>query len=314
MCLRSVAGLEPASGALACRRSTDNRSAPARGGPAANCCGRGGAGRKALCPLSYRRANAPGGIRTHDLSLRVITGNCSGPQQCFKEDRPESNRRCEDHGLECCRYTTALTQAGTAGLEPTTCRLTSGCSSAELRPLRVARAGVEPASRAHEAREVPFLHRAAGWLRPAIAFDRSSQSSFVASVLVRAALPPFGPGSRPTWRGFGARAAGSSCPVDPFSLGRGLGYFSIFFKLGITFLVCFELLGNERGRPAGSPSSVGAVSPGSTGHTSGRGTWRRAPAARTTRRGGRATACRNTGWCRKSSCENHLGVSSGESP
>lgn len=26
-----------------------------------------------------------------------------------REDRPDSNRRREDHGLECCRYTTALT-------------------------------------------------------------------------------------------------------------------------------------------------------------------------------------------------------------
>ena len=53
-------------------------------------------------------------------------------------------------------------RAGTTGFEPAAFRLTSGRSSAELRPrgMKVARAGVEPASRAHEAREIPFLHRA----------------------------------------------------------------------------------------------------------------------------------------------------------
>lgn len=40
------------------------------------------------------------------------------------------------------------------------------------------------------------------------------------------------------------------CDGRPFSLGRGLGHVVVFFKLGITFLVCVGFAGlNERGRP-----------------------------------------------------------------
>jgi hypothetical protein len=58
----------------------------------------------------------------------------------------------EDHGLGCCRYTTA-TMTGTAGLEPATARLTSERSPSELRPQRSRGWDSNPRSRAHEARE-----------------------------------------------------------------------------------------------------------------------------------------------------------------
>src|SRR3954463_7555430 len=70
--------------------------------------------------------------------------------------RPGSNRRREDHNLECCRYTTATMQHGDGRAA---FRLTSGCSSAELRPRGSRLRGQESnlLSRAHEAREMPFL-------------------------------------------------------------------------------------------------------------------------------------------------------------
>ena len=58
----------------------------------------------------------------------------------------------EDHGLGCCRYTTA-TMTGTAGLEPAADRLTSERSPSELRPQRSRGWDSNPRSRAHEARE-----------------------------------------------------------------------------------------------------------------------------------------------------------------
>ena len=49
-----------------------------------------------------------------------------------RSGRTDSNRHREDHHPECCRYTTA-TRAGTTGIEPAACRLTSERSALELR-------------------------------------------------------------------------------------------------------------------------------------------------------------------------------------
>ena len=68
--------------------------------------------------------------------------------------------------------------AGTTGFEPAAFRLTSGCSSAELRPLGTRARGQESnlLSRAHEAREIPFLHRAPNLIWPA-GFEPASSGS-----------------------------------------------------------------------------------------------------------------------------------------
>jgi hypothetical protein len=72
----------------------------------------------------------------HSLGHRVYSAASSPVLSVrgMREDRPESNRRREDHGLECIRYTTALTEAGTIGIEPTACRLTSGRSPTSYAP------------------------------------------------------------------------------------------------------------------------------------------------------------------------------------
>ena len=83
------------------------------------------------------------------MILKVRTGGVEPPQPWLHElratglqpaelavaqrphggGRPDSNRYHEVHNLECCRYTTATTEAGTTGLEPAASRLTSECSA-----------------------------------------------------------------------------------------------------------------------------------------------------------------------------------------
>ena len=112
-------------------------------------------------------------------------------------------------------------------------------------------------SRAHEARGMPFPHRAS---------MRSSLSVFCAS------LPPFGPGSRPAWRGAGARCrALRPSSAGPFSLGRGLGQSVVFFKLGITFGLCrlglFKtVLERKKAATWGRPRSCGSNAHGPLAH------------------------------------------------
>lgn len=108
----------------------------------------------------------------------------------------------------------------TTGFEPATSRATSERSTTELRPRELRGQESNLLSRAHEAREMPFLHRAsfmwpAGFepATPRASSGRSTGLSYShVELLSRFSVPLSHPsaldrrrGRRPTWRGVGAR-------------------------------------------------------------------------------------------------------------
>ena len=105
------AGVEPASSAFARQRSSAQLRA-FEGASGRNRT-RTSSVRRACAPVDTTEASADGWSRTITAGGAAFTGRracrCSASA---REDRPGSNRRREDHDLECFRYTTALRENG----------------------------------------------------------------------------------------------------------------------------------------------------------------------------------------------------------
>ena len=109
--------------------------------------------------LHPQRVSADGWSRTTTACVcswatGLQPGELAGTQRPHEEGgRPGSNRRRAGHDRECLPLHHDHHETGTTGFEPAASRLTSECSAhLSYAPNEVAPAGVEPASRAHEAR------------------------------------------------------------------------------------------------------------------------------------------------------------------
>lgn len=199
----------------------------------------------------------------------------------------------------------------TTGFEPATSRATSERSTTELRPRELRGQESNLLSRAHEARGIPFPHRAsfmwpAGFepATPRASSGRSTGLSYShVELLSRFSVPLSHPSAldrRPTWRGVGARCRRVSAS-GPFSLGRGLGQSVVFFKLGITcvWFRSSKWSWNEKGRPLGRPRSCGSdahgpLSASTSERGRGRSRWGAAdPASGMRRRRSSRASCAN---------------------